>query len=167
MEIGQTVMIMIVFFVLIIFALVFYVRFQYSNNAAKVSQFNEQDMIDKTQFVYSLGELSCSLDNVLKYDCIDLLKLTAFKQSISSSTDYIFYRKIMGNIKVEIEELYPSYQAINYTQDNALYDAKPAYLYSSRSIQMPVVLYNASDSTVGSYYFAILTVTSYFRVIGQ
>lgn len=166
MEIGQTMMILIIFFILLIFALIFFVRFQASENATKVADFNEKDMVEKAQTVYSLGEFGCSIDNVLKYDCIDILKLEAFKDSMSKN--YLFYRKLLGNIRIEVEELYPKYKGINYTwsrnSDNSIYNGVPSFLYSSRSIQMPIVLYNASDTSIGSYYFGILTVTSYFRV---
>lgn len=165
MEIGQTMMILIVFFILLIFALIFFIRFQSSEQSVKTQEWNEQNMVEKAQLVYSLGEIGCSIDNVIKYDCIDILKLNAFKEQLKfKQQSNLYYRKIFGNLKIEIEELYPVHYGINMTGNNALYDTKPKYLVSSRSIQMPIVLYNASDSVIGSYYFGIMTVTSYFRV---
>lgn len=167
MEIMQTMIILIVFFILIVFSLIFFYRFQLSETSVKLAEFNEKTMIEKAQEVYILGELGCSTDNVIKYDCIDLMKLDSFKLSLSNPANYIYYRGLLGFIKIEIEEIYPSYRKINYTGERALYDGKPGFLYNSRPIQIPVSLFNATDTTVGSYYFGVLTVTSYFRVTDQ
>ncbi|MBN2881585.1 hypothetical protein JXM83_06070 [Candidatus Woesearchaeota archaeon] len=171
LETGQTMMILIVFFILIIFALIFFIRFQSSDQAVKQQELNEQEMVEKAQQVYSLGEFSCSYDNVLKYDCLDILKLISFKRKMLDSEDYLYYRKMLGDLKVEVQEIYPIENGINFTGGNAVYDVfpsnslyKPLFRYSQRSIQIPVVLYNASDTSVGAYYFGLLTVTSYFRV---
>lgn len=165
-------MILIVFFILMIFALVFFIQFQQRETGVQQQVFNEEQMIEKSQEVYSLPEIGCSYDNVLKYDCLDIIKLESFKKQLLRGENYLYYRKILGNIKIEVEEIYPKELRINYTGSNAIYDAfpssnRPSYRVSERSIQIPVVLYNATDSTIGSYYFGVLTVTSYFRVFGR
>ncbi|MFO7677084.1 MAG: hypothetical protein R6V50_01695 [Thermoplasmatota archaeon] len=165
-------MILIVFFILLIFALVFFIRFQQRDAGVQQQQYNEREMVETAQEVYSLGEFGCSYDNTLKYDCVDMIKLEAFKHKMLFEQSYLFYRKLIGNVRVELEEIYPKYKRTNYTGENAVYDAfpkgnEPSYRYSERAIQIPVVLYNATDSTVGSYYFGIMTVTSYFRVFNR
>lgn len=173
METAQTMMILIVFFVLLIFSLVFFIQFKQRQSGVEQKAYNDQEMVEKAQEVYSLSELGCSYDNTLKYDCLDILKIEAFRDRLFNfGNDYLYYRKRLGNIKIEVEEIYPRRSGVNFTKENAIFDAfppnnQPSYRYAENPIQIPVVLYNATDSTIGSYYFGVLTVTSYFRVFNR
>ena len=101
---GETIAILFVFFVLILFGLVFYYQWQKSSfERQKVEVFSEES-ITKSLLASYLPELVCSkASGVITKDCVDLTKLEAAKEEMEN--DYYF--GLFGFATIRVEEIYP------------------------------------------------------------
>ena len=106
LQMTETVAVLIVFFILLMFGLLFYTRFQRSSLDEQRAEFASERAITISLTSMLLPELRCSKgDNVPVRDCVDLFKLDIAQKKMHEEKDYYF--DLFGFARVSVEEYYP------------------------------------------------------------
>ncbi|MCK4589218.1 MAG: hypothetical protein KAT77_02160 [Nanoarchaeota archaeon] len=150
-KMGETIAILFIFFVLILFGLIFYFQFQKSSfERQKVELFSEQS-ISKSLVASFLPELICSRNVAATVkNCIDLKKLEFASEEMKDNREYYF--DIFGFAVITVEEIYPG----NGTW--VLYNQTPPEITREINTPIPVSLFNPVENT---YSFGALNVEVY------
>lgn len=151
MKMGETIAVLIVFFLLLFFGLIFFSNMERRDIQDKVGDMEEQASIDLAQTIQFLPELKCTSEDITRTLCIDLLKLEAFKNLSSEKKAY--YQSIFGSTGLEIAEIYPDY--VNYT---TIYEGPTSPEYFITFI--PVSLFQPYPYP-GKYKIGMLKIISY------
>ena len=146
----ESIAILAIFFILILFGFVFYTRVQQSTYKVESEERTILKAIDISQKVLFFPELQCSGDAIIESDCIDLLKLEAAKSIINDNPGDYF--NILGFSNIHVTEIYP--KEINYS----LYNFQKEVNNGQTSTQFPISLF---DARTKDYYFGILYVDIY------
>lgn len=106
LKMTESTFILIIFFFLLVFGLVFYMRWTKYENQALGEQINDliaQKVAQKVQF---LPELQCTTEGDIKYNCIDIMKLESMK-NIPDKQKRI-YDKMFPDTKITLYQVYPT-----------------------------------------------------------
>ncbi len=107
----ETIGVLFIFFVLVLFALVFYFKFQASSFEQKEIERAANNAIDITLVTLFLPELQCSNGRAEADDnCVDVIKLrNLIKVFNESPSDYRnnYYFNMLGFSKISFVEIYP------------------------------------------------------------
>ncbi len=145
----ETIAVLVIFFIIILFGFIFYTRVQESTFAAELEEKTILNAIDLSQSVFFLPELQCIGEH--KIDCIDILKLDAARNIISSNrADYF---DLLGYSNIYVEEIYPE-----STASILLYDSPKTEDKGQISTQFPISLY---DARTDAYSFGVLYIDVY------
>ncbi|MBL7055544.1 hypothetical protein ISS07_01385 [Candidatus Woesearchaeota archaeon] len=107
-QMMETIAVLFIFFILVVLGIVFYGNVIKGNVEAQKEESIQLNAIEVAQRVSSLPELQCSEDNIVRDNCIDLLKLIAAANVINLPENEIYYYDRLLFSKVSINELYPS-----------------------------------------------------------
>jgi len=151
MKMGETIAVLIVFFMLLFFGLIFFSNMERKEIIDKVNEMEEQESIDLAQTIQFLPELKCTTEDITKTLCIDALKLNAFKNMSSGKKAY--YQPIFGSTRLEVAEIYPN--PTNFTQ---IYEGPTSSEYFMTFI--PISLFQPNPYP-GQYKIGILKIISY------
>jgi hypothetical protein len=148
MKMAENIIILVIFLFLLVFGLVFYVKFSMREGAGTSAYMSEQRAQQIATKVQYLPELQCTEIGKKKYNCVDMLKLDALSRIKKQKQ----YGKLFPNTRVTVTQVYPGMQ--NWT----FYDEKP--LFSKKEIQyyVPVALRDVRNETRNMGY---LTITVY------
>ncbi|MBU1204485.1 MAG: hypothetical protein KKA61_00405 [Nanoarchaeota archaeon] len=142
----ETIAVLLIFFVLIGFGLIFYVRVYSGGIQETGEEYFELKAIQTAQLVSFLPELQCTSPtsmSIVDDNCFDLLKVKALSGIISDPENQKlrneYYYDLFGFSKISIEQIYPSEMKWD------VYDKSPANKKSMSSIKIPISLYNASS----------------------
>ena len=148
---GESVAILFIFFILVVFGFVFYMNVM--KGAAKVDieeniQLKAVGIAQKASF---LPELQCSQENVRVEDCIDLLKLEAAAGLLEENN--VYYYDVFEFSTIRVEEVFPEPGNEWLLYNNTLTE------YSNKlSTFIPVSLFNPASKM---YDFGVLSVEVY------
>jgi len=152
---GETIAILFIFFVLILFGLVFYFQWQKSSfERQKIEVFSEQS-ISKSLLASFLPELICSKTaGTATKDCIDLFKLERTMGEMEDNLDYYF--DVFGLMTLRVERIY----IVDPLRTNSwvLYNQTPATMTRKISTSVPVSLFDPIDK---KYSFGVLYVETF------
>jgi len=142
----ETIAILVVFFILVLFGFMFYARVQKGTFETEIEETTVLKSIDVSGKVSLLPELQC----IQEKDCIDVLKLDAAAEVINANR--VEYFNIFGYSNTYIKEIYP--------EENQwyIYDFPKEEDQGKISTQFPVSLY---DPRTESYSFGVLFVDVY------
>ena len=147
-QIGETVAVLFVFFLLVVIGFIFYVGVIKDSIVSEKDELSQLKSIEIAQKVLYLPELQCSEGVVKeKENCIDTLKLEAAEQIIQKNELYYFDVFEFGNIYVK--EIYPE------TNEWKIYSKITDDFKSNFSTNIPISLYNP---TIKKYSFGVLSV---------
>ena len=161
MQMAESIAIMVVVLILLIFALVFYGKVKESSIIQKKSLFQELDVVKLSQIAYSLPEVQCSFASVVDYGCIDLLKFEYLSEMINNSFHnegkvYFYYRELFGTSNISLTT-YENNYGNNYYEIHNLYETNKSW--SSKSvIYIPMT---AFDPITNENKFSVLKVEKY------
>lgn len=146
---GETIIVLIIFFILLAGGMVFYARI--SSYTAKQQKQETQELraIAIEQRIRSLSEFACTRDAVVVFDCYDLSKIRALQETIPNHALY-YGNIIFTNAKVTITSLYPQQEEI------VLYESEEGM--ASQPFRTPVTLYDPVDDV---YNFGYITIEVY------
>ncbi len=154
-QMGESVAILFVFFILLIFGFVFYMNVMRSSSRAEGEENLQLKAIGIAQRASFLPELQCSEENVRVENCIDLYKLEAVSGMIDQNR--VYYYDIFESSVIRVEKIFP-----DPTGNWNLYIYKDPIEESDYenklSTFIPVSLYDPDDK---SYGFGILVVEVY------
>ncbi len=164
MKTGETIIVLIIFFILLAGGMVFYAKIQTYTLAKKQEELQEQSAITLANRIRHLAEISCTIDGSVIFDCYDLVKLTALQTTIETSVSgssaietsalYYYYRtNVFQNSRVVVISVYPEQEEV------VLYDFGFAEQSTAAlPFRIPVTLYDPRDST---YNFGYITIEVY------
>ena len=147
----ETIAILFIFFVFILFGLLFYFSFERSSFEGKVAQQSVDNALFTSLGALFLPELRCSKgENIPVKDCIDLYKIDAAQERMIQESDYYF--DILGFSSLIVRQVYPE------PQQWVVYNKTPEKVVRLVSTPLPVALFNP---VVRKFSYGVLTVETY------
>src|SRR3989344_8678758 len=160
-EIGETIVVIFILMILIVFGIVVYYKFQAGSIRQAQQRFGGLKTIELAQVVSNMPELQCSNLKVAEVSCIDQIKAEKLSESLAlpNNKAFFFYRELLGTSKIDIEKIYPL-NPLAPPEENIItaYDNSRGYKNAEPTF-IPVNLYNPIDKT---YSFALLKATRYY-----
>ena len=151
-QIGETIAVLFVFFILIIIGFMFYVKIIKSNIELETEELSQLRSVGISQKITFLPEVQCSEDNIIIDNCIDILKLDS-AQSIMKKNE-IYYYDLLEFSDVSISQIYPNEAKWN------LYSRKIEDFNSKFVTNVPISLY---DPATRKHGFGVLTIETLFK----
>ncbi|MDP3766219.1 MAG: hypothetical protein Q8R04_06935 [Nanoarchaeota archaeon] len=146
-QIGETVAVLFVFFILIIVGFIFYVNVIKGNIELEKEELSQLRSVGIAQRIMFLPEVQCSEDNIIIDNCIDILKLDP-AQNIMRENE-VYYYDLLEFSNVKISQVYPN--EANWT----LYSRKTDDFKNKFVTNVPISLY---DPTTRKHGFGVLTI---------
>lgn len=146
-QIGETVAVLFVFFILIIIGFIFYVGVIKGNIESEKEELSQIRSIGVAQRVMFLPEIQCSEDNIIIDNCIDILKLE-FAQNTMKENE-LYYYDLLEFSNVNIAQIYPEEAEWN------IYSRKPENLNGKFVTNVPISLY---DPITRRHGFGVLNI---------
>ncbi len=156
LQIMENIFVLLIIFAILAMAFVFVMIMQKSAQKDKIEEFKELEMIKKAQIMNFLPEMQCSDNNNLDPDCYDILKIEVFKKYLDK--DKLYYRPLLGNIKIEIYMYDPSPEINKEIKKWELFDNPPRQYRGILPVRFPVLL---KDSVENSDYFGYIVLSVY------
>ena len=152
----ETIAILIIFFILVMFGLIFFSQVQRTTFDQRSATAAGERAISVSLRAAFLPELVCTKgDNVEVRDCIDLTKLDAAADVIEQNSDYYF--DIFQYSTVRVEQYYPASQS--WTLYSRTRDGRPADENTPKaSTPVPMSLF---DPFTREYSFGVLIIDVY------
>lgn len=155
-QMNESVIVLFIFLMLVIFGVVFFARVSNINIQAEQRAMQNLDLIKVSQVISSLPELSCSIGNVQKENCYDILKADAFKEILEKDKAY-FAGTLLYNTNITLRQ----YDPFNDVWSNTWYIyANPLNNSDIRKVFVPVILYDKRTATKS---FGLLELTWYVK----
>lgn len=145
---GESIAILFVFFILLVFGFVFYMNVMQSSAKVEREENLQLKAIGIAQKASFLPELQCSEENVRLENCIDLLKLNAASSLLKINN--IHYFDVFEYSRIKVNRIYPP-----NNEEWTLYNRTLANFSNRLFTNIPISLFNA---TLKEYSFGILTV---------
>lgn len=149
----ETISILIVFFMLVVFGLIFYSKVMKGSYAVKMEEKAQLDAIKLAEKASSLPELQYSQENIAG-EGIDIYKLRAASVEMMSPENRIHYYDFLGFSTITIEEIYP--EAKSYP----LYDRYIDDFTDNITTNIPMTIYDPKTKTNA---FAVMVVSMYIK----
>ncbi|MFC1801140.1 hypothetical protein ACFLZB_01655 [Nanoarchaeota archaeon] len=151
MRMMETMAILFVFFVLLLFGIIFYYQFQKSSIEDQRAQILSEKSIDISLRASFLPELICP-GVPTKKDCIDITKMEIFSEK--AQEEYLdYYYDILQSARITVEELYPP-----SSRSWVLYDQQKPNATRSINTPVPVSLF---DPETEEHSFGVLKIEVY------
>ena len=159
----ETIGILIIFFIIVVFGLIFYSNFQKSSLLKQKEQILERDAISLSLRITYLQELRCEQTGGLEEEtgtCIDLYKIQAITELIDSSQDNEYYTNLFGTADIYFKDM------VNNITYN-IYNSTLEDFTKRTRVRTPILLRNVTrlDSTntitTTRDYFGVLYVDAY------
>ena len=147
LKMAETLGVIFVFLVLVVFGFMFYARFQRATFKTVLQEEQEKRSVEGAQRAFTLPELQCAANNIVIDNCIDILKLEALSRMVQAdSALHLSYYDFFESSKIAVKQLYPGMQEWNLyerTTNNSgsLFTPLPVSLYDpiARRYNMGVV----------------------------
>ena len=167
LQTQETILVVFIFIILIVFGLVFFYRVQSSSIAQEFNEFQKDKLSVDFITLGDLPEFSCSKAGI-KESCIDTAKLIAFSSLYNSTRQYKdYYFERFGYKNITIYQIYPkNTKNSNKCSSSKLEDCgvwevyvkKPSKNLGKRVYDTPVSLYNPEND---QYTIGIMVVEAY------
>jgi hypothetical protein len=149
-QIGETVAVLFVFFILIIVGFIFYVKVIKGNIEQEKEELSQLRSVGIAQRVMFLPEVQCSEDNIIIDNCIDMLKLDAAKELMKESE--IYYYDLLEFSDVTLLQIYPN------DAKWEIYSRKKEKFQNKFVTNVPISLYEPLSR---KYNFGVLTIDTF------
>ncbi len=152
-QMMETITVLLVFFIIVFLGLVFYSKIMRSKVSEEADKIEELSQIEIAQLASSLPELQCSQDNILRSNCIDLLKLEAASNGGVIQGNPNTYFNIFAFSNITVKTIFPS-----STEEWQLYTKEPNVIGSKLPTFFPISLYDPKEK---EYRFGLMIVEVY------
>ncbi|MEK6984477.1 MAG: hypothetical protein AABX33_07930 [Nanoarchaeota archaeon] len=158
-QIGETIAVLFVFFILVAVGFIFYAMVIKGNIGSEQDEASQLRAIGIAQRAMFLPELQCSKDVITEEtDCIDILKLKTAEVLMKQRQNEIYYYDMFEFSEINITQIYPQITGLDKSQWT-IYSRKrqnsPKFITN-----IPVSLY---DSITKTYRFGILSVETFSK----
>ena len=151
-QIGETIAVLFVFFILVVIGFMFYAKVFKGNLETEKDELSQARSVGIAQRIMFLPELQCSEDNVIIDNCIDILKLESAQKLMLDNS--LYYYDLLEFSDVDIVQIYPREISWNiYSRTTE--DVKNRFVTN-----VPISLYN---STTRRFTFGILTIETLLK----
>ncbi len=154
-KMGETIAVLIVFFILLMFGLIFYSKFREDSLRNKIAEQDLLNKIDVATRISLLPELQCTSLSIECGNSIDLYKLMALAQGNKKGAQQIPgnpYYDLFHASKINYTQVYPlpgkTWIIYDYPMDKTSY----------KVVYVPMTMHNPKT---GEFYFGYLTVKAY------
>lgn len=133
---GEIVVAMLIFFMIVGFGLIFFTRYAESATRKAVSEVNFNNLAESAKIVSTLPEIQCSFAGDDEITCIDTYRAQAFSDEVNG-TNRLHYSDLFHGFKADVTCIYPC-DTINST---SLFD----YTDSGENtveFLIPIIIYN-------------------------
>ena len=103
----ETIIILFIFFILLVFAIVFFARIQGAQTEKAVSKDVSGRALQVLQKVLFLPEIQCSTSLSETSSCYDEYSVQALARVASRGENALYYSDLFGNSNISIKKLYP------------------------------------------------------------
>jgi len=158
-QMMETIAVLLIFMILVALGLIFFSRMMKTGAFDKALEFQDLDSIQIAQIASALPELQCSQDNILKTNCIDLLKLRVVTENPDMISATSYYH-LFGFSSIRVIKVFPMPLAGENEPEWELYNKRPEVTRAEVPTYFPISLYNATNDL---YYFGYMNVTTYIR----
>lgn len=149
----ETIAILFIFFLLVLFGLLFYSRIQSSMLEREQEEDKTLKSIQIAQKVSYFPELQCTTQAELVSGCIDIKKLESFQEIINQAEqNKLYYFQVFEYSKVYVEQIYPE----NKTWE--IYDLRRPEYKGELKIPVPVALHEPIEDV---FFFGVLNIYVY------
>ena len=109
MHMTETVAVLFIFLVLVVFGIIFYYQYQKGSLEEKQDELLGKRAIETTTQVLFLPELACSLEEAASIkDCFDLMKLRSIAESdLFNENMENYYFNLFSYATIKVKQLYP------------------------------------------------------------
>jgi len=158
-QMGETIAVLFIFFIMIAFGLIFYARIQTGSFEKQKEENAMLKAIEVTQRATFLPELVCSSDNVPIHNCIDAQKLNAFHYIIGTNDRYkIHYYDLLSFSNITVTQIYPPPPLTS--------GHKKIYLNEKNwtkkvNTKIPVTIYDSTQPLDSQFSFGVINVDVY------
>lgn len=151
-QIGETIAVLFVFFILIIVGFMFYVKVIKGNLEIEKDELSQLRSIGIAQRVMFLPEIQCSEDSIIIDNCIDVLKLDSAQKIMKDNE--IYYYDLLEFNDINIIQIYPNGPTWN------LYSRKIDDFRAKFVTNVPISLY---DPVARKRGFGVLTIETFSK----
>jgi len=151
-QIGETIAVLFVFFILIVIGFIFYVKVIKSNIELEKEELSQLKAIGIAQRVMFLPEVQCSEDNIIIDNCIDVLKLDSAQNLMKENELYYYDLLEFGNVNVT--QIYPN------DAKWIIYSRKTSDFKNKFNTNVPISLYNP---VTRKHSFGVLTIETLLK----
>lgn len=166
----ETVAVLFIFFILLMFALIFYFKFQETNVQQKQVEIAASRAIDTTLVTLFLPEIQCSRgESEAEDNCVDITKLESFIDVVERhKNDYYF--NLFSFSKISVHEVYPiigntSREWIIYDREkttlNENNEVVPSWTFKEPTFFVVTLRDQLSPLNQGTYSFGYISVEVY------
>lgn len=142
-QMGENVIILFIFFILLIFGVVFFTKIQSTKVQQDISEDIEGRGLQIAQQVLFLPELQCTRDGVEIPDCYDSKSIDAFSDLSSTSDFRDAYADLLGFTTITVSILFPKDDGAG---DIILYDNAKTDFISKIPYYSPIIICDFSKS---------------------
>lgn len=150
-QMGETIAVLFVFFILVLVGSIFYVRIIKGNIEGEKDEASQLRAIGIAQRVMFLPELQCSEDNIIRDNCIDIWKLGSAENLMRNNE--IYYYDLLEFSNVTVSQIYPA------EEEWSVYSRKIENT-NKFVTNVPISLYNPDTRRYG---FGVLTIETYSK----
>ncbi|MBS3122435.1 hypothetical protein J4434_06150 [Candidatus Woesearchaeota archaeon] len=162
LKIGESILVLIIFFILLTMGLVFYAKVQTHLTKQDNDEFNAKRSIDMALAIKFLPELQCTVQATEEFDCIDIAKLLIFSEVLKNKPVYQrYYAQLFPNAKITIKQAFASEGPLISKEGILMFDNKYVNEEQAGSLNIlffPVTLY---DSLTDSNCFGFIELEVY------
>jgi|SRR3989338_2368636 len=105
LQIGETIAVLFVFFILVVIGFIFYANIIKSDLQLKQDDQSQARSVQIAQRTMHLPELECSHYTNIVYDCVDILKLNSAKDVMMDNE--LYYYDMFEFSEINLTEVYP------------------------------------------------------------
>lgn len=147
----ETIGVLFIFFILVVFALIFYAQYQRGAYERARLELVGQRAVASSLRAQFLPELRCSTgNNHFIDDCVDRLRMEGFQQVAAQNRQ--FYLQVFGTAKISVTELYPG----NHSW--TLFNESLAGASRKLTTPTPVSIYDPLSPEGSRFSFGVLNV---------
>jgi len=156
----ESIAILFIFFLLVLFGLIFYSRIQTATLEREQEEDKTIKAIQIAQKVSYFPELQCTTQAELPSGCIDIKKLESFQEIIAQEQNKLYYFQVFEYSQVHIEQVYPENKTWEiYDLRKPEYIGKPlTFIPPKLFIPVPVALHDPVENIMT---FGVLHINVY------
>lgn len=164
----ETVMVIFIFFILLVFGFVFYGKFFKSSSDQSVAEQSQVNAVQIAQRIAELPELLCTEEDVREFNCVDLFKLQVIRDH-NLFNDELQYFDMLGFSRITFKQISPvpaSDPELESTDGLVIYNKAPPNIQKESKIHIPTIIYDPTgsghcDVGIGTCSFGLIEVTVY------